>query len=64
MMEVTDGITIMKSFVPIISTEIEGDRNTFLHPLKSVSLLVFLLLLSLTRPLVSDVDEEKLLDPK
>lgn len=40
MMEVTDGITIMKSFIPIISTEIEGDRNTFLHPLKSVSLLV------------------------
>lgn len=40
MMEVTDGITIMKSFIPITSTEIEGDRNTFLHPLKSVSLLV------------------------
>lgn len=40
MMEVTDGITIMKSFIPIISTEIKGDRNTFLHPLKSVSLLV------------------------
>ena len=38
MMEVTDGIIIMKSFIPIIPTD--GDRNTFLHPLKSVSLLV------------------------
>lgn len=38
MMEITDGIIIMKSFIPIIPTD--GDRNTFLHLLKSVSLLV------------------------
>lgn len=63
MMEVTDGIIIMKSFIPIIPTD--GDRNTFLHPLKSVSLLVsFFFFLTLTRPLVSDVDDKNLLDPK